>query len=131
MKILKNENGFTLIEVLTSTFILSILIISSLIFFENYKLMSYELGEYDTAKNLGISVTEHQIDLTKSGNDATGNVFHEFIGVNGKLFTINVIKENIGEEVRAFSYPISLYKITTTVTWEDKKMEVFAYVSER
>ena len=127
---MKNEKGFTIVEVLVSMFILMLAMTASFQFFESYKVRSAQIGEYDTARLLAINGMENEILQTKNGDTFAGTVFEFTTSVNGEAFKTIVTRQNVTDEFDFINNQVEMYELASIVTWRDKQLEVKTYVSE-
>ena len=127
---MKNEKGFTIVEVLVSMFILMLAMTASFQFFETYNVRSAQIGEYDTARLLAINGMENEILQTKNGDTYAGTVFEFTTSVNGEAFKTIVTRQNVTDEFDFINSKVEMYELASIVTWRDKQLEVKTYVSE-
>lgn len=125
----KNQNGFTTVELLVSAFILVIVMIAGFKFFETYDIKSAELGEYETAKLLAVNGVENERAQIKEGDTTTGIAFRNEMFVNTIRFETIVLKEEVTNDFDYINNSVPMYKLTSTVEWKNRDMEVVTYVS--
>lgn len=128
---LSKQEGFTTVELLVSMFIIAIIFVSSFQFFESYEVNTSELGEYESARFLAQSGIENERAEVLSGDKVTGTVFSNETYSNRIRFQTTVEKENVTTQFAFFDNRVDIYKLTSIVSWKEKKMEVFTYVSSR
>lgn len=128
---MKNEKGFTIIELVVAFAIFSIMFIASMNFFTTFKDKSAQLGEYESAKSLVINGIENERKSILSGDENTGNVYIHQTRINGIKFTNTVEKEDVTNDFYLYSQKVKMYKVTSTVKWRLKHLEVATYVSAR
>lgn len=126
-----NQKGVTTIELLISSTILLMITVSAFQFFETYQVRSSELGEYETAKVLAINGIENERLQIKKGDNKTGNVYQNEMFTNRTRFATSVTKEKVTKHFAFFNHDTPMYKLTSTVTWKNRELEVSTYVSSQ
>lgn len=126
-----NQKGLTTIELLISLFILAIIITASANFYEFYKEKSANLGEFNTARNLGVSVLENQLQATKLGDRNLGDVYKRRVYVKGTEYEIVANRADVSDVTNHYNSDFSFYKINTKVYFADKEIEVNGYATSQ
>jgi len=126
-----NQKGLTTIELLISLFILAIIITASANFYEFYKEKSANLGEFNTARNLGVSVLENQLQATKLGDRNLGDVYKRHVYVKGTEYEIVANRADISDVTNHYNADFPFYKINTKVYFADKEIEVNGYATSQ
>lgn len=126
---MNNQKGLTTIELLISLLILAIILTASANFYEFYKEKSGNLGEFNTARNLGVSVLENQLEATKLGANSIGEVYRKTAFIRGTEYEIVAERTNVTSITAHYNQNFPFYLINTKVYFEDKEIEVNGYVT--
>ncbi|MFP3727431.1 prepilin-type N-terminal cleavage/methylation domain-containing protein [Priestia filamentosa] len=124
-----NQRGLTTIELIVSLFILAIILTAAANFYEFYTEKSGNLGEFVTARNLGVGVLETQLQAIKVGDTNTGEVYREHAYIKGTDYEVVATKSDETQITAHYNSKISFYKVTTHVYFEDKEIEVSGYAT--
>lgn len=126
---IKNQKGFTTLELLIASVILLTVVVAAFKFFETYDIRAAELGEYETAKMLAINGIESERKQIKEGDDSLGLVYRNEMTVNTVSFGTNVTKKTVTSDFSFFNTSVPMYHLTAIVRWKEREMEVSTYVS--
>ncbi|PGP12546.1 hypothetical protein COA01_32540 [Bacillus cereus] len=128
---MNNQKGLTTIELLISLFILAIILTASANFYEFYDTKSENFGSFNTARNLGVSVLENQLETTKLGYKTIGEVYRKSVYVKGKKYEVVAERIDATDTTSYYNKNIPFYLIKTKVYFEDKEIEVNGYVTSK
>lgn len=126
---MNNQKGITTIELLISLFILAIILTASANFYEFYSTKSSNFGSFNTARNLGVSVLENQLETTKLGYKTIGEVYRKNVFIKGRKYEVVAERQDATNTTSYYNKNIPFYLIKTKVYFEDKEIEVNGYVT--
>jgi prepilin-type N-terminal cleavage/methylation domain-containing protein len=129
---LRNQKGFTTIELLISLFILALVLTASISFYDFYKTKNGDFGAYNTARNLAVSALEQQMESTRLGNATkTGQVYQQNVYVNGNSYDVIVTQSDATDVASYYNHNIPFYSLNSKVIFDNKSVEVNAYVTTK
>lgn len=125
---MKNEKGFTMIELMLSFIVFLVIIVMFYSFLNNYHYKSSSIGDSLTAKTLLLKHVESESNEILLTDNVKEISYKEQEKVKKTLFTIDTSVIDVTKEFSYYSDKFKIYEVKSKVSWnKDNKLKTRSY----